>query len=144
VPAEVTVRLLHKAMERSSDEFFLIDGFPRNRENADVWTSLTPANVRVRFCLFLDCPEDEQQRRILSRSAMSGRTDDNIESLRKRFTTYRESTVPVLDAFGAEGKLRRVDAFRRCACARVCVCARACVRVCVCVCACVCVCMRTR
>ena len=33
VPAEVTVKLLQKAMESSGQDKFLIDGFPRNEEN---------------------------------------------------------------------------------------------------------------
>lgn len=33
VPAEVTVKLLEKAMEESDTDKFLIDGFPRNLDN---------------------------------------------------------------------------------------------------------------
>ena len=33
VPAEVTVKLLQKAMEDSENDKFLIDGFPRNLDN---------------------------------------------------------------------------------------------------------------
>ena len=33
VPSEVTIKLLQKAMERSGNDKFLIDGFPRNEEN---------------------------------------------------------------------------------------------------------------
>ena len=37
VPSVVTVRLLLDAMKASSKERFLIDGFPRNKENRDAW-----------------------------------------------------------------------------------------------------------
>jgi hypothetical protein len=37
VPAEVTVRLLRQAMEQSGESKFLIDGFPRNAENLEIW-----------------------------------------------------------------------------------------------------------
>lgn len=33
VPAEVTVKLLQKAMDESENDKFLIDGFPRNLDN---------------------------------------------------------------------------------------------------------------
>lgn len=33
VPSEVTIKLLQKAMLESSNDKFLIDGFPRNEEN---------------------------------------------------------------------------------------------------------------
>ena len=37
VPAEVTIGLLKTAMEASGRSKFLIDGFPRNPENLNVW-----------------------------------------------------------------------------------------------------------
>ncbi|RYY81444.1 hypothetical protein EON63_15390 [archaeon] len=36
VPAEVTVRLLREAMERSGSSKFLVDGFPRDLQNLGV------------------------------------------------------------------------------------------------------------
>ena len=41
VPAEVTVRLLRTAMEKSGKNKFLIDGFPRNLENLQVWNEVS-------------------------------------------------------------------------------------------------------
>ena len=35
------------------------------------------------FVLFLDCPEEVMEKRLLGRQ--EGRTDDNIESIKKRF-----------------------------------------------------------
>ena len=37
VPAEVTVRLLHAAMEKSGKTKFLVDGFPRDMDNLNCW-----------------------------------------------------------------------------------------------------------
>lgn len=37
VPAEVTVQLLDKAMKTSGNDKFLIDGFPRNDENREIF-----------------------------------------------------------------------------------------------------------
>ncbi|KAL8441386.1 hypothetical protein Emag_007220 [Eimeria magna] len=55
--------------------------------------------ILPRLVLFFDCSEDEMIRRILKRAATSGRTDDNEESLRKRFVTFRESTLPIVRLF---------------------------------------------
>jgi UMP-CMP kinase len=41
--------------------------------------------VEVPFILFMDADEDTMINRIMERSKTSGRNDDNIESLRKRF-----------------------------------------------------------
>lgn len=37
VPSEVTVKLILKAISESTNDKFLIDGFPRNEENREVW-----------------------------------------------------------------------------------------------------------
>ncbi|KAL8276011.1 hypothetical protein Esti_000127 [Eimeria stiedai] len=55
--------------------------------------------ILPRLVLFFDCSEDEMIRRILKRAATSGRTDDNEHSLRKRFVTFRESTMPIVRLF---------------------------------------------
>lgn len=64
---------------------FLIDGFPRNKDNLDGWNKVM-TDVNVDFILFLDCPESVMESRLLSRGQTSGRTDDNIESIRKRYS----------------------------------------------------------
>merc|ERR1711865_1279053 len=35
--------------------------------------------------------------------------DDNIESLRKRFTTYKNETMPIVELFRKQGKCVEVD-----------------------------------
>ena len=39
------------------------------------------------FVLFLDCPEEVMEKRLLGRQ--EGRTDDNIDSIKKRFRVGR-------------------------------------------------------
>jgi len=50
--------------------------------------------------------------RLLDRGRSSGRTDDNIESIKKRFNTYQNETRPVLDYYSSKHKLAYVDAKR--------------------------------
>jgi adenylate kinase family enzyme len=49
--------------------------------------------------LFLECPENVLEARLLLRGLSSGRSDDNLESARKRFKTYVETTLPVVKYF---------------------------------------------
>jgi UMP-CMP kinase len=44
--------------------------------------------------LFLDCPQQVCSDRILFRSQSSGRIDDNVNSLKKRFDTFENETIP--------------------------------------------------
>lgn len=54
--------------------------------------------------LFFECPMEVQEQRILKRAKYSGRQDDNIESLKKRFVTYKEETMPIIKTFTDAGK----------------------------------------
>ena len=84
-------------MEREKEgSVFLIDGFPRNDENLDGWTKAMQGVVNVCGVLVYDCPIQELQKRILSRGETSGRSDDNLESAKKRFKTFEGDTMPVV------------------------------------------------
>jgi len=122
VPMEVTVQLLENAMterlraaaaapspaaQGARTARFLVDGFPRKMDQAERFEQ---AVCRARVVLFFDCPEDEMQRRLLERGKTSGRADDNAESITKRFRTFVETSMPVVDAFEKEGRVIRVDA----------------------------------
>lgn len=41
-------------------------------------------SAEIDFVLFFDCSESVMEQRLLKRGETSGRTDDNIESIRKR------------------------------------------------------------
>lgn len=106
VPSEVTVNLLLDAMRASPRDKFLIDGFPRNQENRDAWERT--AGYDCDFVLFFDCPEDVMLRRLLGRN--EGRTDDNVETITKRFKTFQDSSMPVVQYYEGLGKVRSVAA----------------------------------
>ncbi|KAL7120857.1 hypothetical protein ACP275_02G147800 [Erythranthe tilingii] len=101
VPSEVTIKLLQRAIEENGNDKFLIDGFPRNEENRAAFESVT--GIEPEFVLFFDCSEEEMERRLLSRN--QGREDDNIETIRKRFKVYMESSLPVIEYYNAKGKM---------------------------------------
>jgi UMP-CMP kinase len=112
VPAEVTVRLLKSAMEKSGSTKFLVDGFPRDLDNLKCWQQNMEDIVNVKFLLFLDCPQDVMLNRLLERGKTSGRNDDNKESIIKRFKVYEESTRPIIDYFRSINKVKSVDSNR--------------------------------
>lgn len=112
VPMEVTVQLLENAMtedikEKHGNGRFLIDGFPRKMDQAIKFEeSVCPS----KFTLFFDVPEDVMQQRLLKRGETSGRADDNEESIKKRFKTFVETSMPVVDYFKKEGKVVTIPA----------------------------------
>jgi UMP-CMP kinase len=86
---------------------FLIDGFPRKMDQA---LKFEETVVPSKFVLFFDCPEEEMQKRLLQRGKTSGRADDNEESIKKRFKTFVETSMPVVDYFEKQGRVVKVQA----------------------------------
>lgn len=116
VPMEVTVALLENAMtdmiaQHNKDAArkkakFLIDGFPRKLDQAHKFEEdVCPA----KFVLFYDCPEPVMEARILERGKTSGRADDNADSIRKRFRTFLDASMPVVDEFEGQGRVIKID-----------------------------------
>lgn len=134
VPMEVTIQLLENSItdtiKKEDNHQFLIDGmscsvfsllsplsklltlrigFPRKMDQAIKFEeSVCPS----KFTLFFDCPEDVMQERLLNRGKTSGRSDDNAESIKKRFKTFVETSMPVVEYFEKEGKVVNVKATR--------------------------------
>ena len=50
------------------------------------------------------------EKRLLNRGLTSGRSDDNLESIKKRFRTFVETSMPVVDHFASKGKVVKVEA----------------------------------
>lgn len=111
VPMEVTIQLLENAMQESinshNNRKFLIDGFPRKMDQAVKFEEVV---VPSKFTLFFDCPEETMRERLLNRGKTSGRSDDNEESIKKRFVTFVETSMPVVKMFEKEGRVIIVDA----------------------------------
>lgn len=97
VPVAITLDLIRNSMEKSKASRFLIDGFPRNEDNFLGWNeAMGKESCVVDSIIFIECPEEECVKRIIERAKTSGRSDDNLETLAKRFVTFNEVTLPVI------------------------------------------------
>ena len=106
VPSEITVMLLEKAMKKVGFEGgrFLIDGFPRNIENLSTWEKIMNSKTVTPFILHLVCSEETMLNRLLKRGETSGRSDDNINSIKKRFATYESETKEIVKYYSELNK----------------------------------------
>ncbi|KAB5595704.1 Cytidylate kinase [Ceratobasidium theobromae] len=126
VPMEVTVKLLENAIRAELEKShpgaawenghgrFLVDGFPRKMDQAikfDETVGLAGVCMST-FVLFFDTTEEVMLKRILERGKTSGREDDNEESIKKRFRTFQETSMPVVDKYRAENKVVIIDSTR--------------------------------
>ncbi|CAO3630727.1 unnamed protein product [Cunninghamella blakesleeana] len=110
VPMEVTIALLEQAMrehmEKNNKSRFLIDGFPRKMDQA---IKFEESVVPSKLVLYFECPEQVMLERLLKRSESSGRADDNIESIKKRFRVFKETSFPVIAAYEKQDKVKTVS-----------------------------------
>lgn len=105
VPQEVTLALLKNAIlthYEKGDRRFLVDGFPRKMDQA---LSFEEQIAKSAFTLFFECPEQVMLERLLERGKTSGRTDDNIESIKKRFRTFVDTSMPVVEHFEKQNRV---------------------------------------
>jgi UMP-CMP kinase len=65
--------------------------------------------VESRMVLYFECPEEVMLKRLLKRGETSGRVDDNIESIKKRFKTFIDTSYPVIEHYEALGKVHKVS-----------------------------------
>jgi len=114
VPVEITVQLIENAMKRSKWEGgnFLIDGFPRSFDNLRGWQEVLGDSVNVRSCLYFDCSEAVMEARLLERGKTSGRIDDNLKSIKKRFRTFQEESMPVVQYLEGLDLVQRINSER--------------------------------
>uniref|UniRef100_A0A182Q918 UMP-CMP kinase n=1 Tax=Anopheles farauti TaxID=69004 RepID=A0A182Q918_9DIPT len=114
VPVEITCALLENAMNKTiqatGNDRFLIDGFPRNEDNLQGWTKKMADKVEQQFVLFFECSEQQCTERCLKRGESSGRSDDNAESLKKRFNTYINDTVAIIKHYEELQLVKKIDA----------------------------------
>lgn len=112
VPVEMSLSLLRREIQLLGHQRYLIDGFPRNSDNLQGWLKLMPSVCDIEFVIFLECNEQELERRILERGRTSNRSDDNLKTAKKRFATFQSETLPVVEYFAQNSSgfpLIRID-----------------------------------
>ncbi len=106
VPVKITCSLLKKAMDESGKKnIFLIDGYPRNQDNIDGWIEVFGDKYQLVTSIILGCDEAQLEKRLLERAKSSGRSDDKVDVIKKRFKVYVEQSQPI------EAKLKEMGPF---------------------------------
>lgn len=106
VPTDVTARMVESRLEEAdAQNGFLLDGFPRTVEQAEILTALLEKkDLALDGVLNFQVDEDVVVERMLAR----GRADDNEETIRTRLRVYRDETAPLIDHYA--GAIINVDA----------------------------------
>ena len=88
------------------NEGWLLDGFPRNVNQANSLKSLLEKiNQPLEAVVLIKCADDYLIKRLLER----GRKDDNQQVIKNRLEIYREKTSPLIDLYKKEGILEEIE-----------------------------------
>ena len=113
VPDELIIDILAQVLDENKEqasEGVIFDGFPRTIPQAEALEHLlADRGTQVDAVVGLEVPEEELIKRILLRGKMSGRSDDNEDTARKRLETYHNQTSPLKAYYQEQGKYRAIN-----------------------------------
>ncbi len=107
VTDEVVIGMIKSKLEANQDaKGFIFDGFPRTVDQAKALDKLLNENgTPVSGMLSLEVEKQELINRLLNRGKISGRADDQDQSIiENRINVYNEKTLPLIEYYKAQGK----------------------------------------
>jgi GTP-binding protein len=110
IPDEVMIDKLDDLMKKKNGvKGFIFDGFPRTiAQGKALDEMLEKYDEKVTVVLSLEVEEDELVDRILKRGEISGRSDDNRETVEARLNVYHNQTEPLKNYYSEQFKLVRI------------------------------------
>ena len=88
----------------------IFDGYPRSLTQAkNLDLLLQNSDQKLDFIFFLNVNKDTIIKRIEKRKSLEKRTDDDTETILKRYDTYMETTKPVLNFYNKNPNFYEID-----------------------------------
>jgi len=111
VEDEIVNKLLEKIIFDSKKTNKLIfDGYPRTINQAkNLENLLDKSHQKINYIFFLNVKKEEIIKRIEKRKILEKRSDDDANTILKRYDTYMEITKPVLDYYSKNQNFHEVD-----------------------------------
>jgi adenylate kinase len=109
VPDDLLVDMLKAELNKHPKKLTLLDGYPRNAQQAETLASLGSLG-EIKLAVHLDVPSAILTSRISKRSAEEGRSDDTPEKLKVRLEIYDKETFPILKYYKDKSLYVRIDA----------------------------------
>jgi len=114
MPDDLMVQMIADRIDQPDcSKGFILDGFPRTTAQAEALDAmLAEKGLKLDAVVELKVDDEVLVDRINTRISQSGaavRSDDTVETLRKRLAVYHEQTAPILPYYAGKGALRTVD-----------------------------------
>ena len=88
----------------------IFDGYPRSLSQAkNLDLLLNESNQKIDFIFFLNVNKDTIIKRIEKRKIIEKRSDDDLNTIIKRYDTYMETTRPILDFYSENPNFYEID-----------------------------------
>ena len=113
IESAVVVDVLDKVMAQKNAKVYLIEGFPKNKDNIDVWNKKMSSKYHLKHVFYFHCALDVLEQRVIERGKKSGRADDAKEVVRARLEKYKAQTRPVIDFYAKKNKIVHINSERR-------------------------------
>lgn len=114
IPDELMIDILASVFDQKVKEGnckgVIFDGFPRTiPQGKALGEMLEKRGQKIAAVVSLDVPEEELIERLLNRGKLTGRTDDNYDTIKARLDVYYNQTTPLKELFEKEGKLYTIE-----------------------------------
>jgi len=88
----------------------IFDGYPRStRQAKNLNVLLDSSNQKIDFIFFLNVNKEIIIERIQKRKVLEKRSDDELDTILRRYNTYMETTKPVLDFYSKNSNFHEID-----------------------------------
>jgi adenylate kinase len=111
VSDEIVNKLIEKLIyDPQKKDKFIFDGYPRSLSQAkNLNLLLVNSNQKIDHIFFLNVNKDTIIKRIKKRKILENRSDDELDTILKRYDTYMETTRPVLDFYSKNSNFHELD-----------------------------------
>ena len=111
VSDEIVNKLIEKVIsDPQKKDKLIFDGYPRSLSQAkNLDLLLKNLDIKIDFIFFLNVDKNTIIKRIEKRKILEKRSDDDVDTILKRYDTYMETTKPVLDFYSENPNFYEVD-----------------------------------
>ena len=111
VPDELVIKIIEERIVLPDcQNGFILDGFPRTVEQAIALEEILKNIGRtLDKVIFIDVPEKELITRLLKRSEIENRADDNLTAIKNRLDVFKKKMEALIEYYNKKGILKFVD-----------------------------------
>ena len=108
---EIVNKLIEKHLfDPEKKNKLIFDGYPRSLSQAkNLDNLLNESNQHIDCIFFLNVNKDTIIERIKRRKTEENRSDDELNTILRRYDTYMETTKPVLDFYSKNSNFHEID-----------------------------------